>query len=53
MRPIKLLGLHQVGFIGLHVELRGHQGEPSGHQVEMGAWCSISGTRLVKKTKGA
>jgi len=42
MRPIRLLGLHQVGFIGHHLELRGHQGEPSGHQVEMGTWCSIS-----------
>jgi len=48
MKPIRLLGLHLVGFIGHHVELGGHQIEPSRYQVEMGAWCSISGTRLVK-----
>jgi len=36
MRPIRLLGLHQVGFIGHHVELRRPQGEPSGFQMEMG-----------------
>jgi len=34
MRPIRLIGLHLVGFIGHHVEIKGHQGEPSGHQVE-------------------
>jgi len=27
IRPIRLLGLHQVGFIGHHMELRGHQGK--------------------------
>jgi len=38
-----LLGMHQVGFIGHRMELREHQGELSGHQVEMESysWCSI------------
>jgi len=36
MKPIRLLGLHQVGLIGHHVELKRQHGEPSGHQVEMG-----------------
>jgi len=49
MRPIRLLGLHLVGFIGHHAVLKEHQGKPSGHQVEMEAWCSINGTRLVKE----
>jgi len=30
MRPIWMLGLYQVGFIGHHVELRERQGESSG-----------------------